>query len=153
MTNLNHWQLRVTQGLLVIYLMIVALLCFTPRFPIAVQLGSYPELSSFTYGHAQIVYMPFQELLTEGFWLNVAMTIPLGGFVMRLNPHPMTISAVVGLGALTGGFIEFGQLFLDNLANFQRTVDINDVISNLLGVVIGYYLTKLIIGGIKQWQN
>ncbi|UQS87364.1 VanZ family protein [Nicoliella spurrieriana] len=150
---MKAWQLKVVQGLLIIYLLAVGVLCFTPRFPVAIQLGSYPELSSFTYGHAQIVYMPFQELLTEGFWLNVVMTMPLGGFIGLLSRQRLRMAQVTGCGLLTGLLIESGQLFLDNLADFQRTVDINDVISNLLGVVVGYYLLRLIERGLIKWQS
>ncbi|WP_397326621.1 VanZ family protein [Pediococcus ethanolidurans] len=47
-------------------------------------------------------------------------------------------------GILIGFTIEFIQFITDNLAITHRWVDINDVLANTLGFVIGYYLSKLI---------
>ncbi|MHA8110322.1 VanZ family protein [Lactobacillaceae bacterium Melli_B4] len=150
MHKLKPWHRIGLQMLLSIYLLCVAILCFTPQLPILVQLGSYPNLSSLMLGHAEVVYMPFQELATMGFWLNVVMTIPMGGFIYLLASRKFTLMQVFSMGLMTGLTIETGQFFLDNRFDFHRTVDINDVISNCMGVVIAYYGLRLLNWG---WQR
>ncbi|MEJ6399854.1 VanZ family protein [Nicoliella lavandulae] len=151
MFTFKKWQTQLLQVLCGLYLLCVAYICFTPRFPVSVQLGSYPDLHALTYGHASIVYLPLIELGTLGFWLNVVMTMPLGGFISLLNRRYLSFWQVLGIGLLTGLFIEMGQFFLDNWLNFQRTVDVNDVMSNLIGVVIGYYIVRYGEGRIYKW--
>jgi glycopeptide antibiotics resistance protein len=51
---------------------------------------------------------------------------------------------VITTGILIGFTIEFIQFITDNLAITHRWVDINDVLANTLGFVVGYYLSKLI---------
>ncbi|MHA8137615.1 VanZ family protein [Lactobacillaceae bacterium Scapto_B20] len=150
MLKFQFWPRIILMVLFGIYLMCVALLCFTPSLPLPVQLGSYPTLSSIMVGRAEVVYMPFQEILTEGFWLNVIMTMPMGAFIYLLFRRVNLLKQILTIGLLTGLTIETGQFILDNLFDFHRTVDINDVISNWFGVMIAYYGLKLLKWG---WQR
>ncbi|WP_416381800.1 VanZ family protein [Limosilactobacillus fermentum] len=54
------------------------------------------------------------------------------------------VSTLRGIVRLIGFTIEFIQFITDNLAITHRCVDINDVLANTLGFVVGYYLSKLI---------
>ncbi|WP_422392889.1 VanZ family protein [Levilactobacillus brevis] len=62
---------------------------------------------------------------------------------MTFSPK-FKISHVITTGILIGFTIEFIQFITDNLAITHRWVDINDVLANTLGFVVGYYLSKLI---------
>ena len=95
-------------------------------------------------GKAPVAYIPFQELDQLGFWLNIIMTCPLGIFTYILFSSKFKISHVITTGILIGFTIEFIQFITDNLAITHRWVNINDVLANTLGFVVGYYLSKLI---------
>ncbi|MFD0898336.1 VanZ family protein [Loigolactobacillus binensis] len=48
------------------------------------------------------------------------------------------------VGILASSFIEVGQYVLDHSIWLNRSVDTNDVISNVLGVLIGYIVLKAV---------
>lgn len=113
--------------------------------PYLIKLPSSNQAISFMMiGKAPVAYIPFQELDQLGFWLNIIMTCPLGIFTYILFSPKFKISHVITTGILIGFTIEFIQFITDNLAITYRWVDINDVLANTLGFVVGYYLSKLI---------
>ncbi|GLB46359.1 hypothetical protein WR164_03380 [Philodulcilactobacillus myokoensis] len=66
--------------------------------------------------------------------------MPVGVLLLLIDKHKVKFRLVLSLGIGIGCFIEATQFVLDNTVNgFLRYVDINDVISNALGVVLGYY--------------
>lgn len=70
---------------------------------------------------------------------NVILTVPLGMMIKRHYPHWSLL--IVGL--ITGGGIECIQYVISHLWLLNRSSDINDVIANAAGVVIGgmmYYI-------------
>lgn len=79
------------------------------------------------------------EIFEIGFAENIILTVPLGFLLKRWLPQTSLISMIL-LGFVVGGGIETTQYFLSHWFLINRTSDINDVISNAIGVVIGAIL-------------
>ncbi|ANK60330.1 VanZ family protein [Loigolactobacillus backii] len=130
---------KITLLALVIYLISLVALCLVPAF----YSVSTHQASYIIVGRAIVIYRPFQDLDLE-YWLNAAMTLPLGillTLIYRLNWRQLIM-----IGFLTSLFIETSQFILDQLVNLQRTADIDDLITNTVGVVIG----GLVVYGLKK---
>lgn len=78
------------------------------------------------------------ELQLSGieFYENIIMTVPFGFFIKKVFPKFPLILLVI-LGILIGSSFESMQYVLSHHFLIDRTSDINDVISNAMGVVIG----------------
>nr|WP_296063984.1 VanZ family protein [uncultured Mediterraneibacter sp.] len=81
--------------------------------------------------------------------LNIIMTIPLGfglSFLMRCSWRKIMLS-----GLLVGGCAEAGQLLTALWVGFTfRHVNIDDILLNIIGVLVGYGLFK-IFRNVFQW--
>lgn len=104
------------------------------------------------------LFTPFQEIhrgLTRGPWVffmllgNIGMFLPIGFFPALLWRKPRWWKSML-LGALTSTTIEFVQFFIG------RSTDIDDVILNTTGSLIGYWmfwlLRKLLPGWTQKFQ-
>ena len=91
-------------------------------------------------------FIPLRGMLTDitNSYLNVLLFIPLGVFVPCLWPVYRSMIKTVGLGLMTSLGIEILQIFT------FRATDINDVITNVAGTMIGYLIGKLIINRFPQ---
>ena len=91
-------------------------------------------------------FIPLRGMLTDitNSYLNVLLFIPLGIFVPCLWPEYRSMMKTVGLGLMTSLGIEILQIFT------FRATDINDVITNVAGTMIGYLIGKLIIKRFPQ---
>ena len=91
-------------------------------------------------------FIPLRGMLTDitNSYLNVLLFIPLGIFVPCLWPEYRSMMKTVGLGLMTSLGIEILQIFT------FRATDINDVITNVAGTMIGYLIGKLIINPFPQ---
>ena len=91
-------------------------------------------------------FIPLRGMLTDitNSYLNVLLFIPLGIFVPCLWPEYRSTMKTVGLGLMTSLGIEILQIFT------FRATDINDVITNVAGTMIGYLIGKLIINRFPQ---
>ncbi|UTR13819.1 VanZ family protein [Salipaludibacillus sp. LMS25] len=121
-------------GFFYVYMMMV--INYT-QFPIITDLGAEYSLSNaINYTIAN----PFTEM-NQAIILNVLLTIPFGflvPFLLKVNIKKMVMQ---GLGLTL--MIESLQLLVWIwLGAHLRYIDINDVICNLLGVMIGYGLFK-----------
>jgi glycopeptide antibiotics resistance protein len=88
-----------------------------------------------------IHWVPF-EVPPLGFVLNVMMFMPLGVLVPLLWPGAGSVRRTGLLGLAGSAAIETAQLVLWlTLGNF-RTVDINDLIANTGGAVLGLLLLR-----------
>jgi glycopeptide antibiotics resistance protein len=89
----------------------------------------------FNYDFSFIPHMVWRQIFE-----NILLTVPFGfgiSFVMRLKPrHFLWLIPAVGLA------LEGMQVILA-LLGVGRTIDINDVILNGLGVLIGYLLFRV----------
>ena len=91
-------------------------------------------------------FIPLYGMLTDitNSYLNVLLFIPLGIFVPCLWPEYRSMMKTVGLGLMTSLGIEILQIFT------FRATDINDVITNVAGTMIGYLIGRLIIKRFPQ---
>ena len=91
-------------------------------------------------------FIPLRGMLTDitNSYLNILLFIPLGIFVPCLWPEYRSMMKTVGLGLMTSLGIEILQIFT------FRATDINDVITNVAGTMIGYLIGKLIINRFPQ---
>ena len=80
--------------------------------------------------------------------LNVLLFIPFGFFLPILWEKFRNVKRTIVAGLLTTLFIEISQLFTG------RATDIDDVITNILGTIIGYYIaywfTKAFTGRVLE---
>ncbi|KRM97436.1 hypothetical protein FC19_GL001474 [Liquorilactobacillus aquaticus DSM 21051] len=136
LTEKNIWKLFTVTSLGV-YLLVVGYLVFSPT-P-----DAYREVPAalFRFGTIPINIIPFRYIDT-GFFLNILMTIPLGGYLFLIKR--LNFKQVILFGFGVGASIEFSQFIYDLLFNISRWIDINDVITNALGVIIGYGLVLLL---------
>jgi len=79
------------------------------------------------------------EIFELGFAENIILTVPLGFLIKKFFPKISMISMVL-LGFVIGGGIETTQYCLSHLYLINRSSDINDVIANGIGIVIGAIL-------------
>ena len=91
-------------------------------------------------------FIPLYGMLNDiiNSYLNVLLFIPLGIFVPCLWPEYRSMMKTVGLGLMTSLGIEILQIFT------FRATDINDLITNAAGTMIGYLIGKLIINRFPQ---
>lgn len=91
-------------------------------------------------------FIPFYGMLNDitNSYLNILLFIPLGIFVPCLWPEYRSMMKTVGLGLMTSLGIEILQIFT------FRATDINDVITNVAGTMIGYLIGRLIIKRFPQ---
>ena len=80
--------------------------------------------------------------------LNVLLFIPFGFFLPILWEKFRNVKRTIVAGLLTTLFVEISQLFTG------RATDIDDVITNILGTIIGYYIaywfTKAFTGRVLE---
>lgn len=76
--------------------------------------------------------------------LNVLLFIPFGFFLPILWSRFRNIKYIAFTGFLAACLIEVSQIFT------LRTTDINDIITNTAGTVIGYFIACCITGGFQK---
>lgn len=67
---------------------------------------------------------------------NVIIFLPFGIFVAEIFPKARSLSKILAITFFTSFFVEFIQFFIG------RSVDIDDLMLNVLGSVIGYFIWK-----------
>ena len=125
------WQL-----MLVIYL---AGLIGATFFPFQVRIGEYAGTAAWWNS---INWIPVITIDARTFLLNVLLTAPLGVFIPVLTKW-RTARAVATVGLSISVGIEVLQYVCVRLFDTGRTADINDIIANVLGVTLGYFILRL----------
>ena len=107
-------------------------------FPIYIGI----ELPSNLYQNINLV--PFKNVFALPAALNVLMMIPLG-FGMPFISHINNKKRIIIMAALSGTIIESIQLIEGFISGgfTIRSIDINDIICNFIGVIIGFALLKV----------
>ncbi|OMP66110.1 VanZ family protein [Domibacillus epiphyticus] len=94
-------------------------------------------------------FTSIQFELSKGFFINtvgnVVLFVPFGFFLSILNRDFLKTAAI---GALFSIMIEIIQLWLPN-----RWTDIDDVILNTLGTIIGYLFASFYLLNLKSFIN
>ncbi|KRM25419.1 VanZ family protein [Limosilactobacillus panis DSM 6035] len=109
-----------------------------------------PALLSVASAHKRLFYLwgvpyniiPFQGLSHE-FFLNVIMTVPWGVYLFLIN-HRQRLAGVILFSFLFSLFIELNQFILDLLVNLGRLADVDDLITNTAGGLIGFLVMTLL---------
>jgi glycopeptide antibiotics resistance protein len=111
-------------------------------FPIGVANPNFKpsvNLMPFNFGSC-FVYMP--EVCLRNIYENILLTIPFGfgiSFIARLKPQN-----ILRLALAVGLIFEITQLVISLIFKSAfRSVDINDVILNAVGVFLGYGIFRL----------
>ena len=77
--------------------------------------------------------------------LNVLLFLPFGVMLPMLWPVFRSGKRTVWAGLAASGIIETAQLFT------HRATDVDDLITNALGAVMGYWLAKLVTNGFSRY--
>jgi glycopeptide antibiotics resistance protein len=91
-------------------------------------------------------------LITRNVGGNILLFIPLGFLVPKLWDYFKHLKNVFLLGLGVSITIEFLQLLESLLGGWGRVTDIDDVICNVIGVVLGYYIYKWILFLSEKYQ-
>jgi glycopeptide antibiotics resistance protein len=119
-------------------LYLLAVVHFTV-FPIRILTGQWRREAEF---HETVNLIPLHNVDRGDFILNVIMTVPLGvmlPIVWRRARTPLVMAAVA---LSVGSALETNQYIMRLAFANDRNVNMNDVISNGTGVVIGYALFR-----------
>lgn len=108
-------------------------------FPIEVNLGEYRNLTPW-YKAAN--FIPILTIDLKTFVLNVIMLVPFGMYLPFLSRKIQSIKQAARLGFYISLSFELTQLVIRILLGSGRSTDINDLIANTLGAVIGFLLIR-----------
>ena len=124
-----------------IYLMILGTIVFTP---VSIN-GLTVLITPKGIGRVNLTQLSINEV---GYYENIILTIPLG-MLLKFHWPKLSVILVTFLGMLVSVGIETIQYFLSHWLLIDRTSDINDVLANTTGVLLGAiiivsyrYLTK-----------
>lgn len=129
---LRGWQWFTMLSAL-IYTLAIAYLCFTPT---QYNWGGPHKIFYHVLG-VPCNIIPFQALSPD-FFLNIVMTVPAGIYWYLLSDRH-DCKFVLMFGILLGISIETTQFLCDLFFHVERFVDIDDVITNTAGVLVGFY--------------
>lgn len=93
--------------------------------------------------------VPFLDMISDikNCLLNVLLFVPLGIFIPCLWDKYRTIKRTALLGLCVSMIIEVLQIFT------FRTSDINDLIANVAGTIIGYFIASVLIKKSSKIEN
>ncbi|KAF0815968.1 putative membrane protein [Bacillus sp. ZZV12-4809] len=118
----------------VIYLLCVIHLVF---FPIGVNLGRYANQTPW---YKSINAIPIVTIDIKTFLLNILMMLPLGVYIPLLIKNMAGIKKAATLGLMFSLSFELIQLLIRVTLGSGRSSDINDIIANTAGTVIGFMI-------------
>ncbi|WP_217183331.1 VanZ family protein [Streptomyces sp. AC495_CC817] len=109
-------------------------------FPI--PLGPDPDAQPW---YVWVNLVPFTDIVDDpsGLALNVLLFVPLG-VLLPLLASRVTVWRVLAAGALTSLGIELVQLLADLAVGLRRVADIDDLIANTAGALLGYAVFRLV---------
>ncbi|WOV84326.1 VanZ family protein [Sporosarcina jeotgali] len=120
-------------------------------FPIEVNWGMYKNQTPW---YSRINPIPILTIDIATFILNIIMLAPFGVYQWLLVKQEKISWELVAVRSLLFSLsIEVLQLLLYILTNSARSVDVNDLIANTLGGVLGYYGVKFVSKNtyFKEW--
>lgn len=132
--KLSRWQLTTILSA-VIYVITVSYLTLAPT---SYAFVGTQQVAPLMVGNVPVNLIPFWST-TSDFYQNVLMMLPMGVYISLLRPdfkakHTVLLGLVVSVG------IETLQFILDWSVGLSRWVDINDVLTNTFGVLVGWGL-------------
>lgn len=129
---------KVLRCLLFIYLFVLTDLTQAP-FPY-----NYQALEHIAHFH-QFRYniVPLNSFHQMQFFLNIILFIPFG-ILVPLNLKDFKFSHIIFIGFICSLGIEIFQLFTSALYLNVRSFDVDDIITNTLGTLVGYVILILL---------
>ena len=118
----------------VIYLLSVIHLIL---FPIDVNIGLYANQAPW---YSSINFIPIITIDLKTFILNIVMLVPFGMYLPLINSKFDSTKKVARMAVIISLSIEILQSIISVTLGNGRTSDINDIIANTLGAVVGYIL-------------
>lgn len=128
-----------------LYLMVLFFLCFRPSF-------GDPFLIFRSFHNVPVNIRPTLNFRIDTLE-NIMLTIPAGAFFALILQRLNLVEAGL-LSMIPGILIESGQFTADYFFQIERIVDINDILTNWLGCMIGFFIVSSIIWmNPKPWQR
>lgn len=90
--------------------------------------------------HPNINLVPFSDGLSLSFILNIFLFIPAGFFCPMISKTYEHVKNTILFGLGLSLIVEISQLF-----TLFRATDINDLLTNVLGTLIGYLCFRLVV--------
>lgn len=134
--NLAQFVVLISFG---IYLLCMIHLVF---FPIGVNIGRYANQIPW---YQTINYIPILTIDVKTFLLNVIMLIPFGVYIPFLSKTEPSIKRIARLGFSLSLSIELVQLLIRGTLGNGRSTDINDLLANTAGAVIGFLILEKLV--------
>lgn len=100
--------------------------------------------------NGDIIFMV--KLIMRNVLGNVLLLMPLGFFIPILWSRFRQLKRIVLLGFTLSVLIEFLQLLQSLIGGIGRVSDVDDVIFNVLGTIIGYYIYKLTFKLVEKYE-
>jgi glycopeptide antibiotics resistance protein len=113
-------------------------------FPIDVNIGIYANQTPW---YQSIQWIPLLTADAPSFLLNIVLFMPLGFMLPLIKPwiHSKQTAALAGLAVSI--LIEITQLLLRVTLGNGRSTDLNDIIANTTGSVLGFVILNLFTKG------
>lgn len=108
-------------------------------FPIEVNIGEYANLTPW---YKSINFIPVLTIDLATFILNTIMLVPFGIYLPLLSNQYQSIKKAAIMGLYISLSFEFTQLLIRILLGNGRSTDVNDLIANSLGAVIGFLIIR-----------
>lgn len=144
--NQSRYTIRQYISIITFAVYILAVMHFV-FFPIDVNIGMYANQTPW---YKTIQFIPILTLDIPSFALNMLLFMPLGFMLPLIRPSADSVRKAVRSGLIFSFSIEMLQLIIRVTLGNGRTTDINDLIANTVGSIIGYFIfhriTKLAIG-------
>ncbi|MGD6854274.1 VanZ family protein [Bacillus infantis] len=119
-----------------IYLLCVIHLVF---FPIEVNIGKYANQTKW---YQTVNFIPVLTIDITTFMLNVLMLVPFGMYLPFLNRRIDSIKEAAKLGFALSFAFEMVQLLIRVTLGSGRSTDVNDLLANTAGAIIGFFIVK-----------
>ncbi|MNO14924.1 VanZ like family protein [compost metagenome] len=110
-------------------------------FPIDVNIGRYANQIPW---YKSINIIPLVTLDVKTFLLNILMLVPLGIILPLVYSRFRSIKDVALLGFGFSLSIELLQLLIRVTLGSGRSTDINDLIANTVGCILGFMILKIL---------
>ncbi|MEW4430962.1 VanZ family protein [Paenibacillus pabuli] len=116
-------------------------------FPIDVNIGIYANQTPW---YKNLQWVPLLTADAPSFLLNIVLFMPLGFLLPLLKPSVDSIRKAAAAGLMLSFSIEILQLVIRITLGNGRSTDINDLIANTAGSVLGFVILGLLIRLIGQ---
>ena len=123
----------------------IAYMVFGFYLTAVLALVGFPDITSLKVDFT-VNIIPFIDMVSDfsNACLNILLFVPFGFLLPILWENFRNVKRVAFMGLITTFFIEISQIFT------FRTTDINDIITNTVGTMIGYFIARRITGSFTK---